>query len=108
LGTLKEKLIKQGWKEMSLPDEDCKWSMYKSFKGWRDCTTNEKPPSVAIRYYELEMKENTYKSCEIEICGEINNSDWIIFKFYAIHPNWLEKRLSFYVDKLKKAWESLS
>jgi len=75
-------------------------------RGWRDCHCNDKPPSATIYFYEL-LGQINYQSCEVGICAEDPNGNWINFKFYSIPVNRVIEKLPEFIKKLKKAWSVL-
>jgi len=102
-------LKRTGWKFGGDPYDsgNSRWYAYKSFPDWSDCRCNDKPPSVTIKYYELQMKENLYRTCVIGFAAEGIEGHWVSFKYYCVSPEECKKSLDEFVTRLRWAWESV-
>ena len=103
----KEILESKGWGFFTDISGDSRWCAYKTMVGWTDCECNGREPSISIRYYEFNIENNTYKSCDIGLRASIPGDNWLDFKFYSLSPEETIKKMPVLIKKLGKAWEAI-
>jgi len=90
--TLKQTLAADGWRFAPEPHSTgVGWYAYRNLNVPElgevvlDCTSNEKPPQVIIKPWEMERRGDTpYRSVEFSVAGEVGGDQWVTFKVYSV------------------------
>jgi hypothetical protein len=88
--------------------DGCNWYAGKRPVGATECASNRKPPSVVVYPWALEFSERTHYSAEIELCGAVNNEQWVKYIEYSIPMGECMQRLPIAVERLIKAWNAVA
>jgi hypothetical protein len=81
---LKEALKAAGWHvDLAVWRDGVPWYAWRRLDGATDCTSNEKPPSLILQPYEIEMNGTRYYSVEFDVCGEAGGR-WLKLKAYSV------------------------
>lgn len=104
----KQWLIEQGWKVTlnRIPTgAQVDWYAYKVFKGFKDCTANEKKPSVVVVASYIKFDDGReHISCDVQVIGEVTKDQWVDFRFYSLNLDQFFKQYKGMIAKLKLAW----
>jgi hypothetical protein len=108
----KKYLTEKGFAISGNPFGEGKWYAYKKMAGWRNCTCNNRPPSVFVEYFEIKLGPTVYYTANVGIRAATKISSrhpevWIDFKFYALNIDECMKILPKLVKKLAKAWRAI-
>ncbi|HEX2882781.1 MAG TPA: hypothetical protein VHO25_24850 [Polyangiaceae bacterium] len=82
------------------------WWAWKVFDGFPDCTSNEKPPHVAIIPWVLTSQDHKFSSVQIQVSGEVGGNQWVQFQAYSISMGQAQTVLPRTVDTPRAAWSA--
>ena len=99
-----ELLLNQGYKEDSYSMDDHTRYFYKRLYGATDCHLNERPPSIGISLYEMNLNGKMHESMKINLRAEAANRQWVDVGYYALDLSEIE-HLSDYTYTIEKMWE---
>src|SRR5688572_2913525 len=80
---LRNALIADGWRTEKYGYEwrhtGVDWWAWRQFDGFPDCTSNEKPPHVAIIPWTHTSQDHTFRTVQLTVTGEVGGNQWIEF-----------------------------
>lgn len=81
------------------------WWAYKTFEGFPDCTSNEKPPHVAIIPWEVTSSDHVFRTVQFDVAGEVRDR-WVQFQVYSVQMDEAIEALPRAVNILRSAWNA--
>lgn len=86
LNEFHETLDAQGYRfgANHLVDSGVDWYAWKTADGAENCDANDKPPSICIHPYQINVHGNELTSCEISIVADAGQDTWCNFKIYSV------------------------
>ena len=81
------------------------WWAWKVFEGFPDCTSNEKPPHIAILPWVVTSSDHTFRSVQFTVTGEVRDR-WVEFQVHSVQLDETLEVLPRAVAILKAAWNT--
>lgn len=89
------------WKHMGV-----EWWAWKTFEGFADCSSNEKPPHIAIFPWEHADRVRPWRSVEFEVTGEVGHDHWVTLKVYSVTMDEAVAVIPRATEILRAAWNA--
>jgi hypothetical protein len=108
MGELRAELERRGWsvEKDRMRNDPPGWYAWISqrWTGMPICHCNDKPPSLHLRPWQVEMHGDVWRSVEFEMCGETAEGLWVKIHAYSVQMDEAFERLPIITATLRRAW----
>lgn len=105
---LKEILDANGWRFGPLHEHTgVDWYAYKTLLSAVDCTSNEKPPGLILKPWNIERYgDAVLRSVEFVVTGEVGGDQWLQMKVYSVPMDQVIATIPRAFEILLAAWNA--